>query len=617
MTTTRSDCGCSDTAEVPSTVKGKPAANMTVPGAGTAGVANAPVATGTVVLDGFRGLNPTDGLFLRADHLTLIQDYARSLASALATAGGAGVVHGLAVRLVGSELEVAPGLAISPHGRLLLLTSTIRIPLDAAHLPVRTTDGFWRVELHWATGTSGSAPVYGSLCNDSCADGGATIQPLREEGVELRLVTDSLPGLDGVPLARRHNWLASSYFERERASGQPWLVPVGVGNPVSLWSHDWEDGTPLPGEAGVPLGLVQLITGTYDLDVWAARRLVDGPAAGAAWRERLAMRPWAIFLAQILQFEAEITGVTLLEPDAAPAAAADVTLAAFYQDTATGLLSETQRFFEAVKLTDPVRARGYFQRLEEAVQKVADSPLATAPKTSGASQLGIDELPPGGFLNVHSTPERLEGDLASFFGPNVDLRLRRLRADQVADEVLAAQSRDRISLEPLEGRRPQVDILVPAEPADKAELYTAAYGWVAFVRRGPQTEAEVPTPPPAQETEDVEVYMLPDNDWRRFSKEFSEADLKNAQLIDVGTLTFPKGDWAYPGGEVARKTLERLTAGAALALVAITRGEDRPLAATRAGLFGTSLDSGDPLPVYALANKPVEAIVVIVEIRIN
>ena len=617
MTTTRSDCGCSDTAEVPSTVKGKPAATMTVPGAGTAGVANAPVATGTVVLDGFRGLNPTDGLFLRAEHLTLIQDYARSLASALATAGGAGVVHGLAVRLVGSELEVSPGLAISPHGRLLLLTSTIRLPLDAAHVPPRTTDGFWRVELHWATGTSGSAPVYGSLCNDSCADGGATIQPLREEGVELRLVTDSLPGLDGVPLARRHNWLASAYFERERASGQPWLVPVGVGNPVSLWSHDWEDGTPLPGEAGVPLGLVQLITGDYDLDVWAARRLVDGPAAGAAWRERLAMRPWAIFLAQILQFEAEITGVTLLEPDAAPAAAADVTLAAFYQDTAKGLLGETQRFFEAVKLTDPVRARGYFQRLEEAVQKVADSPMATAPKTSVASQLGIDELPPGGFLNVHSTPERLEGDLVSFFGPNVDLRLRRLRADQVADEVLAAQSRDRIPLEPLEGRRPRVDILVPAEPADKAELYTAAYGWVAFVRRGPQTEAEVPTPPPAQETENVEVYILFDNDWPRLAKEFSDADLKNAQRIDVGTLTFPKGDWAYPGGKVATKTLDGLTGTAPLALFALTRGEDRPLAAVRAGLFGTSLDSGDPLPVYALANKPVEAIVVIAEIRIN
>lgn len=618
MTTTRSDCGCSDTAEVPSTVKGKPAtATVHDLAAGEAGGDTAPVAVGTVVLDGFHALNPVDGLFLRANHLTLIQDYARSLASALATATGDGVVHGLGARLTGTRLEVSPGLAVSPRGLLLRLASTLRVTLDSAHVPPRPADGFWRVELHWAKGTSGSAPVYGSLCNDGCADGGATIQPLRDEGVELRLVTDSLPGLDGVPLARRRNWLASAYFERERASGQPWLVPVGAGNPVSLWSHDWEDATPLPGEAGVPLGLLQFVAGDYHLDVWAARRLVDGPAAGAAWRERLAMRPWAVFLAQILQFEAEITGTTLLEPDAAPAAAADVSLAAFYQDTAKGLLRETQRFVEAVKVTDPVRARGYFQRLEEAVQKVAENPMAAAPQTSVAAQFGIGELPPAGYLKVHSIPERLEGDLVSFFGPNVDLRLRRLRADQVADEVVAAQSRDRIPLEPLEGRRPQVDILVPAELADKAELYTAAYGWVAFVRRGPETPTQAPPQQPQPETEEVKVYLLVDNEWPRFAWEFSAADLKNAQLTDLGTLTFPKGDWAYPGGDVATAALKELPETGAVALVALTRGEDRPLAAVRAGLFGTSLDSGDPLPVYAHVNQPVDAIVVIAEIVIN
>ncbi len=593
------------------TVKSKPATGaVTEPTAGAAAGGSAVAAAGTAALQGFRALNPVDGLFLRADHLKLIQDYARSLTTAIATASGDGVVHGLGVRLVGAKLEVAPGLAISPHGRLLLLTSTLEVPL-AAQLPPGTKDGFWRVELHWAMGTSGSAPVYGSLCNDSCADGGATIQPWRDEGVELRLVVDSLPGLDGVPLARRRNWLASAYFERERAAGQPWVVPVGQGNPVNLWSHDWEDGTPLPGEAGVPLGLVQLITDGYDLDVWAARRLVDGPAAGSAWRERLALRPWAIFLAQILQFEAEITGVTLLQPAAASAAAADVTLAAFYQDTAKGLLKEAQRFFEAVKATDPVRTRKSFQRLEDVVQEVADSPMTAAPPTSLAAQFGIGELPPGGYLNVHSTPERLEGDLVAFFGPKVDLHLRRLRADQVADEIIAAQSRDRIPLEPPEGRRPQVDILVPTEPADKAELYTAEYGWVAFVRQGPKTETP-PVPPP--ETEDVAVYLLFDGDWPRFASKFDAADLAAAQKIDLGVLTFPKGDWSYPGGKVATETLGRIVGTKAVALVALTRGEERPLAAVRAGLFGTSLDSGDPPPVFAHTNKPIDAIVVIAEI---
>lgn len=617
MTTTRSDCGCSDTAEVPTTVKGLPGGTTTHPGTGAADGGSAAVSTGTRVLGGFQGLNPVDGLFLRASHLRLIQDYAHSLTTALATATGDGVVAGLGVRIVGNVLEVSPGLAISPGGQLLRLGSPLHIPLDAAHVPPRTTDGFWRVELYWAEGTSGSAPVYGSLCNDSCADGGSTIQPLLDQGIELRLVTDSLPGLDGVPLARRHNWLASAYFERERASGQPWLVPVGAGSPVSLWSHDWDNDTPLPGEAGVPLGLVQIVGGDYQLDVWAARRLVDGAAAGSAWRERLAMRPWAIFLAQILQFEAEISGEAVAEPEVAAMAAADVSLAAYYQGTATELLSETRRFFEAIKPTDPVRARGYFQRLEEALHKASESPAATAPRLSIASQFGIGELPPAGYLNVHGNPKQLAGDLAAFFGPNVDIHIRQLRADQVADEVVAAQSRDRIPLEPLEGRRPQVDILVPAHPADKAELYTSAYGWVAFVRRGPETQVPTPPPPAVPETEQVEVYILFDANWRRFGAEFTDADLKRAREIPVGPLTFPKGGWAYPGGDVATKTLDRLVGSGAGSLVALTRGEDRPLAAVRAGLFGTSLDSGDPLPVYAHTKQPVDAIIVIAKIEIT
>ena len=616
MTTTKSDCGCDDTASPSTPAHTRPVTGATPTGwtsaTGTAASPTPATAGGTVVLGGFQGLNPVDGLFLRADHLKLIQDYARSLTTALATASGPGVVHGLGVRLAKDGLEVSPGLAVSPRGRLLLLSTTVRIPLDAGHVPPRPPDGFWRVELHWATGTSGSAPVYGSLCNDTCADGGTTIQPWRDEGVEIRIVVDSIPGLDAVTFARRRNWLASAYFERERAGGQPWLVPVGAGSRVSLWSHDWEDATQLPQEAGVPLALLQNSEKAYELDVWAARRLVDGSSANATWRDRLAMRPWSVFLAQILQFEAEITGLTLEGPQQA---SADVSVAHYYQETAKDLLEETRRFLEAVKVTDPFRSRDSFQRLEEVVQKTQENPMAATQAPPLATQLGLGELPPAGYLNVHNTPDAIEGDLLAFFGPNVDLRLRPLRADQVADEVMAAQHRDRIPLAPLKGRRPQVDVLIPALPADKAELYADAYGWVAFVRRGPEIHT---TPvPPEPETEDVGVYLLFDGEPQRFAQEFTAADVKRAMETRMGTLTFPKGGWAYPGGDVARETLASLQGAEAFALIGLTAGEDRPLVATRAGLFGTSLDSGNPLPVYAFGKEPLEAIVVVALVQIN
>ena len=48
---------------------------------------------------GLISLNPEDGLFLRAEHLTTIQDYARALAMAVGQAAGAGVVWGLDLRI--------------------------------------------------------------------------------------------------------------------------------------------------------------------------------------------------------------------------------------------------------------------------------------------------------------------------------------------------------------------------------------------------------------------------------------------------------------------------------------------------------------------------------------
>ena len=78
-------------------------------------------------------LNPADGLFLRAEHLRAMEDYASDLALAVGMAGGPGVVHGYQVSLSqdGSAVQVTGGLAIDPDGRPLRSKSGASAPVTA------------------------------------------------------------------------------------------------------------------------------------------------------------------------------------------------------------------------------------------------------------------------------------------------------------------------------------------------------------------------------------------------------------------------------------------------------------------------------------------------------
>lgn len=453
----------------------------------------------TVAVDGFRALNAVDGLFLSAEHLNTMQDYARSLTVALATTSGPGVVHGLGVTLDADtpSIAVSPGLAISPDGQPLQLQSCMRIPLEGNLTNLTSSDGFWRVELYPASKSSGSAPVYGSLCNDGCADGtGAAIQPWRDEGVEIRFERDSIDGLGGQQPGRRRNWLASAYFERERSRGGPWLTPTTNGQRVaSLESRDWDDGTPLlPVETGVPLALLQQLRGKggFVLDMWAARRLVDGPQGSNTWRNRLAMRPWSIFLAQILQFEDELADLVMTGGRKAEEHAG--------QEAATSSTQETQRaavtaFFADLHPRNPIRRSPLFKA---AVAEISRAPLSSLSGVTERSEIGdrlqdvedstalpLVELPPAGYLSTTARGTDLQAQISKWFG--VPVELRSLRADQVADIMLAAQHHDRIPLNPAGRPAPVIEILVPDKRTDKAELQTDSYGWVAFVR-GAQAE---------------------------------------------------------------------------------------------------------------------------------
>ncbi|MET0830137.1 MAG: hypothetical protein ABWY26_11485 [Microbacterium sp.] len=632
MTKTNSDCGCHDSGAAVKTAPASSLSRQTVfvprdvaapaKSATSAGSAQ----TGVVDLGGFRALNPQDGLFLRGEHLAAIQDYSRALTTAVATASGTGIVHGLELSQTANALTVSPGLAISPRGRLLLLAGAVTVPLDDAHLPALPVDGFWRVELLWASDTSGSAPVYGSLCTDNCADGGATIRQWRDEGVEIRFAPDALPGFDAVAPDLRGNWLSSAYFERERAGGQPWLVPSGQGIPVpSVAAHDWADGTPASDERGVPLGVVYIPErsgGGYSLQEWTARRLVDGPAAHATWQGRLAMRPWSIFLAQILQFEAEILGS--VAGWSQPAGAVVLDLGDAYESlrAARELFEGARRFIDDVKPSDHgVRNRDEFKGFMNAWEQASTSPLAKNDPVPVSEYLGIGELPPAGYLPLNENAEDVERRVSGVFGNNVEVRVRRVRADQVAEEILAAQHRDRIPLGAHTPRpAPKIDVLLPTEEADKAELNTAAYGWVAFVRRGPD-----PVVPPAPEapTEDVEVYVQ-EADHLEIGSDLDLDEHQLKELVarleeDMGPVTFPREAWAYHRSEAGEKTIAFLKKEHddrgfdPMGVVALTRGPDRVLAALRAGLFTISLDSAyGHLPIRAYADAPLDVIIVLV-----
>ncbi|RZT17538.1 hypothetical protein EV649_5085 [Kribbella sp. VKM Ac-2569] len=571
-------------------------------------------------LDGFRSLNPANGLFLQAEHLATMQSYARSLTFATAQATGTGVVHGLTVALGKdrTSLEISPGLAISPAGELLRMEHTLRLPLDDEHLPALPSHGFWVVEARWASGTSGSSPVYGSLCNDACTDGGGTIQPWRDEGLAVQLRSDTMTGLDGERSDVRRNWLASHYFERERAAVPPWLVPARGGARVApLPTNAWGDGTALPTNAGVPLAVLQRVDGDWVLDMWTARRLVDGASAHAAWRGRLAMRPWSVFLAQLLQFEEALAagssalGSATADPD--KLVVLDVDVEEALRGPVTDFLRNTEgKPFASWHIVEELR-----DAFDRAVPRRGKVTAARSLKG-----LGMVELPPAGYLSVEETREDLKGLLEDFFGPQVRLRLCSVRADHVAAAVSDAQHRDRIPLAHDRAPYPQVDVLVPDQPADKAELYVEAYGWVAFVRR-PLVCDDLVVPIPEQKTEDVTVYTAFRGDTPTPEAEFRDGQLKDVEPI--GTLTYPVGGWDYPGTESATQAALKAAeiaglSGPPMTVVALTADTDhRPIAALRASLFTASVDTGiGARPVHAFPNTSgAEAIVLVFQIQIS
>ncbi|WP_330334066.1 hypothetical protein OHS33_32900 [Streptomyces sp. NBC_00536] len=420
---------------------------------------------------GIDRLTAFDGLFLRAEHLNRIQDYARELALAVGEAAGPGVAEGYEVSVRDATLRVGGGLAIAPDGRPLRSQRLITLPLGGL---TPGPNAFWWVEAVPAAWPYGEAPVQGSYCDDPCSGAGTTRSPYSAEGVRIRLTEASEPGLDNRPPDNRRNWLASRLFAAERTAHSPWPHGPGSADLPLTWTPPGVTGK----ERGVRLAVLSRAPGAaaaWEVDTWTARRERGAPPPHRYWQSRTGMRPWDVFMAQILQFQCQLAELTA----AATAPRADLRplleqLARLGRQTFLQSHTKEQLGRELGLLVEGIDAG-----------RLRGPGAAEAPQPQTLERLGITELPPAGYLPLApdggadalsraSVSPAATGRIETFLGPQVDVRYCSCALDDVAQAVEEAQHRDRIPLD----RPGAVDILVPSDGQGRPVT-----NWVAFVRR--------------------------------------------------------------------------------------------------------------------------------------
>jgi hypothetical protein len=282
-------------------------------------------------------LNYFDGKFLRAADLEAEQNYLRQLVALSNQAGGAGLVRGFDCLLAGDKLEVGEGLAVDPAGRVLLLPQKVSVGIaelleksksnggsqlvatpgsaDFGGCEIRSAkqpgtvvqaSRLYLITIGHAEAYCGEEDVYGKLCEAACVT--STDRPYLVEG----LVVRARPLTLGTPLAtssavalnRQHlrSLVAAAYFADERLrcgslisqaglAADPWCLGARAVSdfedlPIALLAHD--------GSAAV------------FLDPWAVRRERMESPPRHYWACRMAMRPWNVFLAQVLQFQCQL-----------------------------------------------------------------------------------------------------------------------------------------------------------------------------------------------------------------------------------------------------------------------------------------------------------------------
>jgi hypothetical protein len=486
-------------------------------------------------------LNYFDGKLLRAGDFNVEQNYLRHLVALSNQGLGSGVVYGYDTTLgSGDTIEIGPGLAIDPSGTVLLLqaamsqniqalieqsrrsttpaattaASAARASLSTANLGVFNdcvqiaappptavvpVSDIYVIAICAAEALCGQSDVFGKLCEEACVT--ATDRPYRLDGIVLRAIPLQLvtpfPTSHSVSIGGNlylrskvaHSWYADEVRKHPNAVSRNGLL-----SEVWCLGSSYDSGC-----CEVPLAVVARAgTTTIFLDPWIVRReRMDAPSR-RYWQWTMRMRPWDVFLAQILQFQCQLAD--LLDGVATPGnrgnspcqpqqealqQASDL-----IQQVRSGLVSYRSAVGARIADQPAVLALSLTQvaDLHEKLTRVIAAGQVVPAKDRILIRGGIVELPSAGYLPViNGSDVTVNDQVRALVGDGLDLRFCVTTADYIAHAVEEAQHLERISL--LQGlddpsNKPHVDILVPdgtlaTSSTPKAGLFDATMAFSA------------------------------------------------------------------------------------------------------------------------------------------
>lgn len=537
-------------------------------------------------------VNAFDGLFLRSEHLTRMQDYARELVTALGAAGGPGVVWGYGLSVEGNELRVAPGLAVDAVGRPLRADREMTLDLTQVQLSANQYAVIWIARKTWPFGQEA---VQGVLCEDPCSGGGSG-RPYQAEGVVAGRTDLVEGGLVGESSEDRRSWLASRLFALEGTGADAWPERGGDGVLDRSWAPF---AAPASLSDEVPIGVLLPGDDGWVLDTWSVRRARDVTPSRVGWEWQLGMRPWPVFVAQMLQFLDQL-GELYGAGSPVSRASATESLIGRIEDI-SGRIMQSNR-----KIT--------MNRIGELLQEVRQGELGA--RVAGAGlvplrSLGIGELPPAGFLPAFGVTSR-EGAAAAvreLLGGAADVRACSGRIGDVGGFIARAQHRERISLAN-KANDAVVDVLwVEDAKAD----------WVAFARR---EQIDCGAAAGSPQTEPVQVYVLDseieEGPYFRWVRYLEAPRGEHPDLVgDPVELQYPVRTWALPEqseyADLSRRLAEYAGARELRLVAVVTDDVRRPLGVGRALMLGLQCTEQESESIDTVSTVgPVEAIVVLV-----
>lgn len=539
----------------------------------------------------FVRLSAFDGLFLRSEHLNLMEDYSASLAGALGAASGPGVVHGFEVTLDWPLLTVSPGLAILADGRAVRATGALTLNIEDLSPP---SGVFYRIGLRWGTWPFGEEPVQGLLCDSTCGCGGASTHLSRQaEGPFITVAEATDVTTFAAPNGALRSWIASELFRLEEVRARRW--PATDNSLPSRWQPNPPD--PLPDMLPLAILVPPAEGRDWLVDTWSARRDRGSAPPTRYWEWHLGARPREVFVAQVLQFQAQLV-------DAQHDWAWDDAGAALQQSLRWLTDAGWDRSVDQ-KAPDQDSAGGDngqgAEEFDPAVIEFLSAKFAASGKGDSTTTTSFVEVPPAGFVGGTGQAKSIRSLVEATLGcPDVVRRVCQCSLGDVGRLLESAQHRDRtrtpVSADYDAGHDTHVlDLFVPTRDGNPA------YDWVLFTRAD-SVECTQADPEPEREGVDVIHELEPDHD--------------RSRLSFLGSLEYPRSTWAVPDDPkgVFRRVQEVIAEanGEATIRAQVTTEERRPLGYLRASLLAGAFDdnSSSPPPVHISVADGTETITI-------